>query len=173
MTGDDEELRREGDRIAALLEDLHPLASGPVWQRIEEVVQRLVHLYGCGLERLLSLIDIDDGLRTRLDADPLVASLLLLHGLHPLPATVRARRAADEVCARLAVPTGAVALTLGPDGVATVRLGGGTSALGPALERAILEAAPELTAVKLEGAQPPTGLVQIDLRRHTVGEGAA
>jgi hypothetical protein len=173
MTGD-EELRREGDRIAALLEDLRPLAGGPVWQRIEEVVQRLVHLYGCGIERLLALVQVDDAVRARLDADPLVSSLLLLHGLHPLSPAARARRAADEACARLAVPASAVALTLGEDGVAVARLSVDRRELGPALERAILDATPELSAVTIEAPGRPTGLVQIDVgRSRTLGEGAA
>jgi hypothetical protein len=172
MTGE-EELRREGDRIAALLEDLRPLASGPVWQRIEEVVQRLVHLYGCGIERLLALVEVDDALRARLDADPLVSSLLLLHGLHPLPPAARARRAADEVCARLAVPVSAVTVTVGSDGAAVARLAVENRELPAALERAIIDAAPELGAVRIEVAERPTGLVQIDLdRSRGLAEGA-
>jgi hypothetical protein len=158
----DDELRREGDRIAALLDDLRPLTTAPVWQRVEEVVQRLLHLYGAGLGRVLALVEVDEAGKARLDADPLVSSLLALHGLHPLSPAVRARRAADEVCRQLAAP--AVTLTVSAEGVARVQVAPGFPA-GPALERAILEAAPELSAVVIDVPERPSGLVQIDLRR--------
>ena len=88
----DDELRREGDRIVQLIEDLGAMAGAPVRQRAEELAQRLVHLYGTGLERIMS-IWIDSGLgesaRQRLRADPLVSSLLVLHGIHPVDEAVR------------------------------------------------------------------------------------
>jgi hypothetical protein len=83
----DDELRREGDRIVQLIEDLGAMAGAPVRQRAEELAQRLVHLYGTGLERVMT-IWMDTGLgpeaRERLRADPLVSSLLVLHGIHPV-----------------------------------------------------------------------------------------
>lgn len=88
--GNDDEaaLRREGDRIAQLIEDLGALAGAPIRQRAEELVQRLVHLYGAGLQRLLGILGpdrLDDATRVRLREDPLVSSLLVLHGIHPDP----------------------------------------------------------------------------------------
>jgi hypothetical protein len=86
---DDGELRRESDRIVQLIEDLGAMAGAPVRQRAEELAQRLVHLYGAGLERLMSIwkatgrsAEADE----RLHADPLVSSLLVLHDLHPIAA---------------------------------------------------------------------------------------
>jgi hypothetical protein len=75
----DEGLRREGERIAQLIEDLATMAGAPVRQRVDELVRRLVHLYGTGLERM------DDTVRARLRADALLSSLLVLHGIHPDP----------------------------------------------------------------------------------------
>jgi hypothetical protein len=86
----DEGLRREGERIAQLIEDLATMAGAPVRQRVDELVRRLVHLYGTGLERLLQIVAgdperMDDTVRARLRADALLSSLLVLHGIHPDP----------------------------------------------------------------------------------------
>jgi hypothetical protein len=90
----DGELRREGDRIAQLIDDLATIAGAPVRQRVEELVRRLMHLYGTGLANLLQILAgqgrIDDATRARLHADPLLSSLLVLHGLHPDPDAARA-----------------------------------------------------------------------------------
>jgi hypothetical protein len=85
---DDAELRREGERIAQLIDDLGALGGAPVRQRVEELVARLVHLYGAGLGNLLHILGgerLDEGVRARLRDDALVSSLLVLHGIHPDP----------------------------------------------------------------------------------------
>jgi len=104
MTGDgrvlgheqqDGELRREGERIAQLIEDLGAMAGAPVRQRVEELVRRLMHLYGTGLDSLLRILGgeqlqrLDDATRARLNGDPLLSSLLVLHGIHPDPDAAR------------------------------------------------------------------------------------
>jgi hypothetical protein len=84
-----EELRREGERIAQLIEDLGAMAGAPVGQRVDELVRRLMHLYGTGLANLLRILAgdqlqrLDDAARERLRADALLSSLLVLHGIHP------------------------------------------------------------------------------------------
>jgi hypothetical protein len=85
---DEAELRREGERIAELIDDLGTIAGAPVRERAHELVQRLVHLYGSGLGRLLQILGgerADADTRARLLADPLVSSLLVLHDIHPAP----------------------------------------------------------------------------------------
>ena len=85
---DDGELRREGDRIAQLIEDLATVGGEPVRHRAEELVRRLVHLYGAGLAGLMAIFGgggLNETTRAQLAADPLVSSLLVLHGLHPDP----------------------------------------------------------------------------------------
>lgn len=84
----DDELRREGDRIVQLIEDLGAIAGAPVRQRAEELAQRLVHLYGAALTRVLEIwtdTGLGAGALERLRADSLVSSLLVLHGIHPDP----------------------------------------------------------------------------------------
>src|SRR5262252_10282561 len=88
---DEAALRQESERITQLLDDLGEIGGAPVLRRAEELVARLVHLYGTGLGRLLRILGgldgdrLDDATKARLHADPLVSSLLVLHGLHPVP----------------------------------------------------------------------------------------
>jgi hypothetical protein len=85
---EDSELQRESERIAQLIEDLGALAGAPVRHRAEELVRRLIHLYGEGLRRLMGIFaaePLDPTVRGRLRADALLSSLLVLHDLHPDP----------------------------------------------------------------------------------------
>jgi hypothetical protein len=117
---DDGGLRREGERIAQLIEDVGAMAGAPVRQRVEELVRRLMHLYGAGLGKLLRTVGgedlqrLDDGTRARLNADPLLSSLLVLHGLHPDPDAARAfDPGPDPAAPPAAASSGLVQIDLG------------------------------------------------------------
>jgi Fe-S cluster biogenesis protein NfuA len=179
-TGREAFAREEADRIAALLDDVRRTAGPPAWQRVEELVERLVGLYGRGIERLLELCDeagaLDDRLRSLICADDLVSSLLVLHGLHPASADARLRAALDRARPHLS-PHGAEVELVGidADGTARLRLRAGRAACAStraAIEaaiRACVEAAvPEVGRIEVDGGDAHAGaerLVQIDLRR--------
>jgi hypothetical protein len=174
---DEGELRREADRIEQLLDDVRTMAGAPAYQRVEELVQRLVRLYGAGLSRLVQHLDqlgrLDQALATRLAEDPLLSSLLLLHGLHPHPVEQRVRHALELAAEELASYVGPVALVRVEGDVVHLRIDGSSPVgVSPALSaerllaRVLQDAAPEINHVELEGARRPTaGLVQIDLSR--------
>jgi Fe-S cluster biogenesis protein NfuA/nitrite reductase/ring-hydroxylating ferredoxin subunit len=173
--------REQAERIAALLDDVHAMAGQPTWQRVEELVQRLVALYGAGLERLLDLVAeggaFDDALEARLAKDELISSLLVLHGLHPIPTIERVERALAEVRPYLGSHSGDVALLdLDDAGVAHLELLGSChgcpssrATLEQTIRAAIEAAAPEVTEIEVRGVtnEPAESaqLVQIDLRR--------
>lgn len=114
-----EELRREGERIAQLIEDLGAMAGAPVGQRVDELVRRLMHLYGTGLAHLLRILAgdqlqrLDDAARERLRADALLSSLLVLHGIHPDQDAVREYDPGPDPAARAPAPAGLVQIDLG------------------------------------------------------------
>ena len=70
-------------------------------ERAEELVRQVTDLYGAGLERILEILDepgkLDDATLAALAADDLVASLLLVHGLHPHDVETRVAAALDGV----------------------------------------------------------------------------
>jgi Fe-S cluster biogenesis protein NfuA len=156
--------KAEGDRIASLLEELRSMAGPTTWQRLEELLRRLVTMYGTALERVLWEARqggaLDPDAEARLCADELVSSLLLLHGLHPVPAAERVARAVAALGAQLGPEITIALVGLGEDGVVRLRMEGagggcGEAALARGVENAVLEAAPEVARVEITGIEPP------------------
>ena len=90
-----ENFRRTGERIEKLLDELRAMAEPSTWPRVEELMRLVVELYGAGLARFVDLLDADlsiDKLRERVLEDQLLASLMLLHGLHPEDTAARVAR---------------------------------------------------------------------------------
>ena len=81
--------QKAGERVEELLAELGAQAGPQAAATAEELVASLVEFYGAGLAEIVQIIsqDVEAGKRlmTKLAADPLVESLLLLHDLHPLP----------------------------------------------------------------------------------------
>ncbi|HEY0560910.1 MAG TPA: NifU family protein [Frankiaceae bacterium] len=162
-----------GERIEQLLEA--SAAAGPVArERSEELVRLVVDLYGAGLERLLELVDesggLDDELLAALADDPLVASLLLVHGLHPYPVEDRVEAALEKVRPYLGSHGGDVKLLgLTDEGVVRLQLLGscdGCASSAVTLELAVSDAihaaAPEVARIDVETPAPaPKGVIPV------------
>jgi Fe-S cluster biogenesis protein NfuA len=174
-------LPREAERIEQLIDDLRALAPPPVWQRTQEMVQRLVRLYGAGLHRILQhlreLDRLDGVLADRLAGDELVSSLLLLVDLHPFPVGERVRRALDEARPALESYLGPYEL-VGVEGEVVHLQLRAASAVAAAsalsaerlVASALQDAAPEIRRVEIQGLRRPPGSageaqLQIDLGR--------
>ncbi|HEX4726081.1 MAG TPA: NifU family protein [Pseudonocardiaceae bacterium] len=156
-------VREVGARIEELL---GALTAGRERAAAEELVSVLVDLYGDGLGRIVSVLgERDPALLAELADEPRVEGLLLLHGLHPLDVNARVSRALDRVRPYLGSHAGGVEfLGVDDDGVARLRLEGNcngcpssTLTVRLAIEGAVQDAAPEVTAVRVEGiAEPPS-----------------
>ena len=159
-----------GARIDALIA---ASASGGVVarERAEELVRLVADLYGAGLERLLDLMHergaLTDEVLDALAGDDLVASLLLVHGLHPYGVETRIERALTGIRPYLGSHGGDVELLeVTEEGVVRLRMLGSCDGcpssavtLKLAVEGAIEAAAPEITAIEVQerAAQPKTG----------------
>lgn len=152
--------RSAGDRIDTLI---NASASGGTVarERAEELVRLVVDLYGAGLERVLDIMyergRLDDDVLDALAADDLVASLLLVHGLHPYDVATRVGRALDGVRPYLGSHGGDVELLGVSDGVVRLRMLGtcdgcpsSSVTLKLAVEGAIEAVAPEITAIEVD-----------------------
>jgi Fe-S cluster biogenesis protein NfuA len=150
------DLRAVGSRIEELLGQIRSAGDPATAEVAEEVVRLVVELYGAGLERTVALAGPE--VTGRLVEDELVASLLVLHGLHPKDTETRVVEALDHVRPYLGSHAGGVELVgVDPEGVVRLRLEGScdgcpssTQTVKLAIERAIEEAAPEVTAVEVE-----------------------
>ena len=158
------DVRDVGERVERLLAALRS-APGDSGAAAEELVRLLVGLYGDGLARIVAILREADGDRsvTALTGDPLVESLLLLHDLHPLDVDARIQRALDRVRPYLGSHAGGVEYLGVHDGVAKLRLEGSchgcpssAATVRLAIEDAILDAAPEVSEVVVEGMTEPS-----------------
>lgn len=166
-------LRATGDRIEQMLEDLEATADPKTYDRACELLRLVADLYGAGLGRVLELVDEHaPRLRGELVLDDLVASLLVVHGLHPESLARRVGAALAQVRPLLAAHAGDVEL-LGIDEEAAsvrVRLLGSCDGcpsssvtLQMAVERAIAAAAPEVLRVEVDQPSQPAPGVPVAL----------
>ena len=167
-------LRATGERIETALEELHATADPRTINLAEELLRLVAELYGAGLARAVELAR--DHAPTLIDAfaeDELVASLLLVQGLHPRSLDDRVESALVSVRPFLAQHGGDVEL-LGIDdelGAVKLRLLGScdgcpssSSTLKGAVEVAIMEAAPEVVRIVVEEPTPPAVSIPVSLR---------
>ncbi len=161
--------RTAGDRIQTLL-DSCAAGGAAAHERAQQLVREVVGLYGSGLDRIVQLGDSD--LSERLATDDLVASLLLIHGLHPHDVHRRVSDALDRVRPYLGSHGGDVDLLeivpVGTMGEITVRLAfkgsckscpSSAVTLELAVEDAVRAAAPEISAIEVVTAEPTPSVI--------------
>jgi len=162
----DAQWRTAGDRIQTLLDSC--AANGPAaYERAQQLVREVVGLYGAGLARVVQLTELpgqDPGLLERLAADDLVASLLLVHGLHPHDVHRRVSDALDRVRPYLGSHGGDVdLLEVTDDDVVRLAFKGSCKScpssavtLELAVEDAVRAAAPEISSIEVVAPEPAT-----------------
>jgi hypothetical protein len=171
-----EEAARPGEHVERLLEEVESVAGPVAWPRVEALVAALVDLYGTGLQRTVACAreaarsagELDDHLLR----DELIASLLLLHGLHPLGLEQRIGAALARV--RTELPRSApLELVRIDNGIVKLRVAKGNprdEARPPpttVVAREIERDAPEVGGVEIEEAAAPE-LLPVD-RLHRKG----
>jgi Fe-S cluster biogenesis protein NfuA len=166
---DDHDFRQRLARIESLLREVEQQPDLRLRVTTREVVQGVLEMHGVALERMLEQIAAlgaaGQAVIDSLGRDGLVASLLLLHGLHPLDVDTRIREALEKARPALEAQGGDVELLAVRGGTVRLRVrGDGTgwlSSAGPLrrlVEEAICAAAPDVAAIEVEPALPGTGL---------------
>jgi Fe-S cluster biogenesis protein NfuA/nitrite reductase/ring-hydroxylating ferredoxin subunit len=146
----------------------------------EQLVSAVVQMYGAGLERIVgSLLDggeQGERLAAALAEEELVAALLLIHDLHPVPLSERVQGALEHVRPYMESHGGDVELLSLEDGVARISLRGSCSdcaasavTLELAIKQALEDAAPDLEGLEVEGVAPAASGPSLPL----IGGGAA
>jgi Fe-S cluster biogenesis protein NfuA/nitrite reductase/ring-hydroxylating ferredoxin subunit len=155
------------ERVQDLQAQLESTGESVPRELAEELVSAVVRMYGAGMERIVdSLLSTgSDGERiaASLADDPLVATLLLIHDLHPVPLEHRVQQALDSVRPYMESHGGNVELLSLEHGVARIHLRGSCSdcsasavTLELAIKQALEEAAPDLEGLEVEGVAPQT-----------------
>lgn len=180
--------RTAGDRIQTLL-DSCAAGGAAAQERARELVREVVGLYGAGLERIMLLAregpwdGPGPGLAERLATDDLVASLLLVHGLHPHDLHRRVSDALDRVRPYLGSHGGDVdLLEITDDGVVRLAFAGSCKScpssavtLELAVQDAVCAAAPEVSSIEVVPADAGAGVIPAEsllAQLHSNGSGA-
>lgn len=144
-------------RVETLLERFNafPSTTG-VRADAEELVRVISALYGECLDRIAQTLratlgkEETDALLERCCNDPLVASLLITHALHPVPLQERVERALDGVRPYLHSHGADADIVHVDEDLVEVRVTGMADVI-PKIESAIREAAPEVLDVRAAG----------------------
>src|SRR5437588_664375 len=153
----DAQWRSAGDRIQTLLEATS-VGGGAARERAEQLVREVGELYGECLARIIAAVgdQVKSGMLDRLVADDLVASLLLVHGLHPHDVHQRVSDALDRVRPYLGSHGGDVHLLAIVDDTVQLQFAGSCKScpssavtLELAVEDAIRAAAPEISSIEV------------------------
>jgi Fe-S cluster biogenesis protein NfuA/nitrite reductase/ring-hydroxylating ferredoxin subunit len=160
-TSDDAQWRSAGDRIQTLL-DASAAGGSAAHERAEQLVREVTDLYGAGLERMMRMVlAANPELVEALTGDDLVASLLLVHGLHPHTVERRISDALDSVRPYLGSHGGDVHLQEVDGDVVRLQFSGSCKScpssavtLELAVEDAVRAAAPEVSSIEVVTAEP-------------------
>ena len=157
----DAQWRTAGDRIQTLL-DASAAGGAVAHERAEQLVREVTDLYGAGLERMLGVaLQARPDLADAFAGDDLIASLLLVHGLHPHDVVRRVEDALDSVRPYLGSHGGDVHLLEVDGEVVRLRFAGSCKTcpssgitLELAVEDAVRAAAPEISSIEVVAAEP-------------------
>ena len=167
--GDTQALERDLVRIEEAIRALDALSDPRGREQAKELLQVVLDLHGAGLARLLELVSTagaaGQSILDSLAEDEQVRGLLLLHGLHPQDLESRVQRAVEKM--RPFLGTHGLRLELLETGEEIVRLkvhGNWQDKSAKTLQRdieiAILDAAPDVTRVEVEGLAEPSARAQ-------------
>ena len=146
------------ERFQNLIARLDSVEDVEARELAEELVGTMLELYGEGLERIVHALESAPEVRDALAQDGVVASLLLIHGLYPVPIAERVEAALESVRPYMESHGGGVELVRLEHGIAHLRLHGScdgcpasASTLELAIREALDEAAPDLDGIEVEG----------------------
>lgn len=170
---EDRKFKQRMQHLEELIGTIDQIADPHIRASVQELVQTLMDLHGAGLDRMMEIV-VQNGksaneLLDSFGQDDLVGSLLLVYGLHPEDLETRVGKALEKVRPYLRSHGGNVDLVAITDGVVRLQMQGNchgcpssAMTLKLAIEEAIYEAAPDVTAIQTEGVQekrPPSGFV--------------
>src|SRR6202453_2685163 len=167
-TFEEKDFQTKVQRIGELVGQLEKVSDPESRACAKTLVQVLLDLHAAGLERAMEIIAKDGETRQHviddLGRDPLVSSLLVLYGLHPLDLESRVARAIEKVQPQVRKGGGELNLLGVEGGVIRLHLqvtGHGCGSTGKTLKKivedALYEAAPDMNGLAIEGLEEAAG----------------
>ena len=171
----DKDFREDLQRIGGLVEEIESIADPATRAATKNLVQSLMDLHGSALEKALDIVaqagEPGMNIIDQLGRDPLVSSVLILYGLHPDGIQDRVVKAVERMRPRLRKQGCEVEAIDVNDGLVRLRVETGSHTCGSTaktlqttLEGVIYDAAPDMTALVIEGLEdkPASGFVALD-----------
>jgi Fe-S cluster biogenesis protein NfuA/nitrite reductase/ring-hydroxylating ferredoxin subunit len=163
------------ERVQRLSERVERLDDPEARDTAQQLVAAILEMHGAGLATIGAVLDeagpAGEVAKAKLVADPVVASLLLIHDLYPVALEQRVGEALEEVRPYMESHDGNVELLGVEDGVVRLRLAGScdgcpasASTLELAIKEALEKAAPDLAGLEVEGLveeMPPTSGIDL------------
>jgi Fe-S cluster biogenesis protein NfuA len=182
MDFDQKGFHQQTQKIERLLNTVESTSDPHLRAVAVELMQSVMEMHCAGVERLMEIV-FESGAPGReiiqcFAEDELVSGLLLLYDLHPLTMETRITQALEKVRPLLQSHGGNVELLEVKEGLVRLRLKGScrscpssAETLKLAIETAIYEAAPDVTAIIAEAPEsaPANGLVQLAGRSNNQG----
>jgi Fe-S cluster biogenesis protein NfuA len=156
-----QEFQQRMQRIEELIQRIEITPESELRSSTLELVQSLMELHGAALDRMMEIVVEDDASAPRLmegfARDELVASVLMVHGLHPVDLETRVLQALDRARPVLQAHGGNVELLGLAEGVVRLRLNGScngcassATTLKHTIEQAIYELAPDVASIEVQ-----------------------
>jgi Fe-S cluster biogenesis protein NfuA len=149
---DDAQFNRRMQRIEELITAIQDHGNPVVRASAVEMVRALLDVHRAGLIQVLEQIanqgQPGQAILNRLVNDDLVSRLLLLHGLHPVDLTARVTQALEGVRPLLHQHAADVELKQASHEAVRLQMQGDSEAIQQLLEKAILEAAPDVLRIE-------------------------
>jgi Fe-S cluster biogenesis protein NfuA len=174
------EFQAHTQHIERLVQRVTELPEGDARNSALELLQSVMDLHGAVVSRMVEILSNSDagrGSLAKLAGDPLICGMLVLYGVHPVALEDRISGAIELVRPKLQKQAGTAELIGVADGVVRLRIqssghgcGSSPDALRKVVEQAILEAAPEVVEIVVEGASPAT-FVPVNMIQPAVKEG--
>lgn len=168
---DNNEFQAHTQQVERLVQRANALPDENARATALELLQAVMDLHGAALSRIVELLSGSDAHRvslSKLATDPLICGLLVLYGIHPVPLEQRVTNAIEKLRAELQKQgTSVEVLAIDEDGVRvkvqnrTHGLAASPEKIRQTVEQAILEAAPEIAHLTIEGIAP-SGFVPLD-----------
>jgi Fe-S cluster biogenesis protein NfuA len=175
VVAEDKDFRERMQRIDGLVQEIEDIADPALRASTKELVQSLMDLHGAALERAMEVISSagEPGMNLidQLGRDPMVSSVLILYGLHPEELNSRVLKAIERVKPQLRKQGCELELLGLSEGTVRLRVQTGEHTCGSTaktvqatLEGTIYDAAPDITALTIEGLDGKTvsGFVALD-----------